>query len=63
MLLFVSLVVSLVLWVVLWAIGVKALDAFMLSIAIMLGAAVAHIVLPMLPGNRQDAKPRHPGGL
>jgi hypothetical protein len=52
MLLIVSLVFSLVLWVVLWATGAKAIDAFMLAIVIMLGAAIAHIVLPMLPGNR-----------
>jgi hypothetical protein len=53
MILIVTLVISLVLWVVLWGIGAKALDAFMLSIVLMLTAAAAHIVLPMLPGNRR----------
>jgi hypothetical protein len=53
MILIVTLVVSLVLWIVLWAVGAKGIDAFMLSILLMLGAAVAHIVLPMLPGNRR----------
>lgn len=53
MILIVTLVASLVLWVVLWGIGAKALDAFMLAIVLMLGAAAAHIILPMLPGNRR----------
>jgi hypothetical protein len=53
MILIVTLVISLVLWVVLWGIGAKALDAFMLSIVLMLTAAAAHIVIPMLPGNRR----------
>ena len=53
MILLVSLVFSLVLWIVLWSIGAKGFDAFMLSIVIMLGAAIVHIVVPMLPGNRR----------
>ncbi len=53
MILIVTLVISLVLWVVLWGIGAKGFDAFMLSIVLMLGAAIVHIVLPMLPGNRR----------
>jgi hypothetical protein len=61
MLLYVTLVVSLVVWVVLWAIGVKAIDAALLSVSILLVAAVAHIMLPMLPGNRGDDQPPRPG--
>ncbi len=53
MILIVTLVISLVLWIVLWGVGAKGFDAFMLSILLMLGAAVVHIVLPMLPGNRR----------
>jgi hypothetical protein len=53
MILIVTLVISLVLWIVLWGVGAKAIDAFMLSIVLMLGAAIVHIVLPMLPGNRR----------
>lgn len=53
MILIVTLVISLVLWVVLWALGTKGIDAFMLSIVLMLTAAIAHIVIPMLPGNRR----------
>ncbi len=53
MILIVTLVISLVLWVVLWGLGAKGFDAFMLSIVLMLTAAIAHIVIPMLPGNRR----------
>ncbi len=53
MILIVTLVISLVLWIVLWGIGAKGFDAFMLSILLMLGAAIVHIVVPMLPGNRR----------
>jgi hypothetical protein len=54
MLLLWTWVVSLVLWIVLWAIGVKAFDAMMLVVVIMVGAVVAHIVIPFLPGNRES---------
>ena len=53
MILLVTLVFSLVLWIVLWGLGAKGFDAFMLSILLMLGAAIVHIVVPMLPGNRR----------
>jgi hypothetical protein len=53
MILIVTLVFSLVLWVVLWGIGAKGIDAFMLSTVLMLTAAAAHIIIPMLPGNRR----------
>ena len=53
MLLLVAWTFSLILWIVLWALGVKAFDGFMLVIVIMVTAAVAHIALPMLPGNRK----------
>jgi hypothetical protein len=54
---FVSFVTGLVLWVVLWAIGAKALDAFLITLLLVLVAVVAHIVWPMLPGNRRPAGP------
>lgn len=57
MLLLVAWVFSLVLWVVLWALGAKALDGFLLVVVIMVSAVAAHIVIPMLPGNRPG-----PGG-
>lgn len=54
MLLLVAWTFSLALWIVLWSIGTKAIDAFMLVILIMVTAAAAHIVIPMLPGNRRQ---------
>ena len=52
---------GLVLWIVLWAIGAKAFDAFMLTVALLLTAAIAHIIWPMLPGNRaSDSTPDNP---
>ena len=45
---------GLVLWIVLWAIDAKAFDAFMLTVLLLVTAAIGHIVWPMLPGNRTD---------
>ncbi len=45
-------VAGLVIWIVLWAIGAKAFDAFLITLAIVLVAAVGRIVGPFLPGNR-----------
>lgn len=54
-----SLVVAatsgLVLWIVLWSLEVKAFDAFLITLAIVMVAATARIVSPYLPGNRSDA--------
>jgi hypothetical protein len=44
---------GLVIWLVLWAIGVKAIDSFLITVVIALVAATARIVAPFLPGNRQ----------
>ena len=52
MLLLLTWTAGLVLWIVLWALGAKAFDAFMLTILMMVVAAAVHIILPMLPGNR-----------
>ena len=51
--LIVSTTVGLVLWIILWAIGVKAIDAFLLTTVIILLAAGARVLVPHLPG-RQD---------
>jgi hypothetical protein len=48
-----SLIAGLVVWIVLWAIGVKSIDAFMITIAIVLVAASVRIISPYLPGNRR----------
>ena len=52
--LFLSFTFGMALWVVLWAIGGKALDAMMLTLLIVLGAAIARIMAPFLPGNRAE---------
>ncbi|MDP9385488.1 MAG: hypothetical protein M3P50_09680 [Actinomycetota bacterium] len=52
---------GLALWLVLWALNVKAFDAFMLTLLIVLGAACARIIAPFLPGNRQDEKTKRTG--
>jgi hypothetical protein len=44
---------GLILWLVLWALGVKAFDAFMLTILIALVAATMRMIAPYLPGNRR----------
>jgi hypothetical protein len=43
---FVATVVGLAIWIVLWAFNVKAIDGFLLVIAISLSAAVAHMAGP-----------------
>ncbi len=47
-------IAGLVVWVVLWALGVKAFDAFMIIVLMVLIAATARIVAPYLPGNRSE---------
>ena len=43
-----------VLWIVLWSLGVKSLDAFMLTTLIILLAAGTRILVPHLPGRQRD---------
>ena len=49
---YLAFTLGMALWVALWAVGVKALDGLMLFLLILLGAAIAHIVAPHLPGKR-----------
>jgi hypothetical protein len=44
---------GLVIWLVLWALGVKAIDGFLITVAIALVAATVHMLQPYLPGNRE----------
>ena len=44
---------GLILWIVLWALGVKAFDAFMLTVLIALVAVTVRMIAPYLPGNRR----------
>ncbi len=42
------------LWIVLWSLSVKALDAFLLTVLILLVAAGMRIAMPSLPGNQRS---------
>ena len=44
----VALTVGLVIWIVMWSLGVKAFDAFMITILLTLIAATFRIVSPFL---------------
>jgi hypothetical protein len=41
---------GLVIWIVLWAIGAKAVDAFLVTVVIVVVALVVRITLRYLPG-------------
>lgn len=41
---------GLVLWIVLWAIGAKALDAFLITLVVIVLGATGKILAPYLPG-------------
>ena len=45
---------GLVIWLVMWALGVKAFDAFMITVLVVLVGATARILAPYLPGNRNN---------
>jgi hypothetical protein len=49
-----SLTTGLIVWVVMWALGIKALDASFVLLALLIGAVVIRLVSPHLPGNRPD---------
>jgi hypothetical protein len=44
----VALAVGLVWWVAAWAFGIKAFDAFMLTVALVVSAAAARIAMPFV---------------
>lgn len=52
MLLTVATIIGFLLWIVLWSIGVKAIDAILLTALIITVAATIKMVLPSIPGNR-----------
>ena len=45
---YVTLTVGLVWWITAWSFGIKAFDAFMLTAAMVVVAAAAHIAKPFL---------------
>ena len=48
MIVYVTLVVGLVWWIAAWAFGIKAFDAFLLTTAMVVGAAAYTMVKPFL---------------
>jgi hypothetical protein len=44
--------IGLVIWLVMWALGIKAIDAFMITVLLVLVGATMRIIAPYLPGNR-----------
>lgn len=58
MTIFLATLTGLVLWIVLWGIDfASGFDAFMLTMLIILGGVIVHVVRPYLPGNRRDELP------
>jgi len=49
-----TLIAGLVVWIVLWAIGVKSLDAIIITLLMLVIAAGAHMLAPHMPGRRSD---------
>jgi hypothetical protein len=48
----VATTIGLVIWIVLWALGTKAIDAFLITVGIMLVTATAKIALRHMPSRR-----------
>jgi hypothetical protein len=46
--------VGLVIWIVMWALGIKAFDAFMITVLLVVVGATMRIIAPYLPGNRDS---------
>jgi len=59
----VALVVGLVWWITAWAFGIKAVDAFLLTAALVVGAAAFHITKPFIDQllGREVAEPEEQG--
>jgi hypothetical protein len=59
----VALVVGLVWWICAWAFGIKAVDAFLLTLALVIGAAAFQITKPFLDQllGRETAEPEEQG--
>jgi hypothetical protein len=50
----VATTVGLVIWIVMWALGIKAVDAFMITLLLVVLGATMRIIAPYLPGNRNS---------
>jgi hypothetical protein len=45
---------GLIVWLVLWALGIKAVDSFLITVLVVLLGATVRILAPYLPGNRES---------
>lgn len=45
---------GLVVWIVMWALGIKAFDAFLITVLVILLGATARIIAPYLPSKRDS---------
>ncbi len=43
-----ALLVGLVIWIVAWSLGIKAFDAFLVVVALVVGAAAFRLIKPVL---------------
>ena len=48
-------IAGLCLWIVLWALDVKAFDAFLLTLVMLVIAAAVRLLMPYMPGNRRQS--------
>jgi hypothetical protein len=49
-----TLIAGLVVWVVLWALGAKSLDAFLITLLMLVIAAAGYLLAPHMPGRRRE---------
>jgi hypothetical protein len=45
---------GLIVWLVVWAFGVKGFDAFMITMLLLVLTAIGRLVVPLIPGLRED---------
>ena len=59
----VALLVGLVWWITAWSFGIKAFDAFMLTVALVVGAAAFQMMKPFIDQalGREAAEPEEQG--
>ena len=59
----IALTVGLVWWITAWSFGIKAFDAFLLTAALVVGAAAVHITKPFIDQlmGREVAEPEEQG--
>lgn len=41
-------------WLIMWALDIKAIDAFIVTVLIVVVALTVRMILPYVPGNRRE---------